>query len=113
MEIKIGNKLIQLRKRNKFTQNEIADKLGIARSTYSNYERNYNEPDLTVLAKLSSIYDVTIDYLLDMERNITVLKDDERILLSKFNQLNDNDKNDIVDYIDYKKDKNNINSNLA
>lgn len=111
--MKIGKKLLALRKLNNFTQDEVASKLNIARSTYANYERNHSQPDLKTLVELSFILNVTTDDLLDIDRDVKLLSKTEKDLLIKFNSLENAQKDDIMDYIDYKKDKNNINSNLA
>lgn len=59
------NRLIQLRKENKVTQEDIAKILGISRQAYSNYELGNREPDIDVLKKIAEYYDVSIDYLLE------------------------------------------------
>lgn len=51
------------RKSHKYTQQEIADKLGITQSTYAYYETGRNEPDLETLKKLADIFETSIDYL--------------------------------------------------
>lgn len=61
----LGNKLIGLRKENKMTQEEIADKLGVTRQTVSNWELNQTKPDLDQLKEISRIYKISIDELVD------------------------------------------------
>lgn len=56
--------LKSLRKKKKLTQEEAAKKLGIARTTYSGYERGTSEPDIEGLINISVLFDVDIDYLL-------------------------------------------------
>lgn len=51
------------------TQKEIADYLGVDRSTYAKYESGDSEPTLDTLKKLAKYFDVTTDYLLDRENN--------------------------------------------
>ena len=50
-------------------QQDIAKELGIAKSTYSQYETNTRQPPLEVLAYLSDKYKVSIDYLVGFCNN--------------------------------------------
>jgi transcriptional regulator with XRE-family HTH domain len=52
------------RKKRKLTQEEMADRLGIARSTYSGYETGKTEPDFDTLEKIANYLEVSYDYLL-------------------------------------------------
>lgn len=57
-------RLKNLRTEKKLTQSEVAQKLGIATSTYSNYEQGTRFPDKQTLINLANFYKVSIDYLL-------------------------------------------------
>jgi transcriptional regulator with XRE-family HTH domain len=57
-------RLRERRKLSNLTQTEVATKLGIPRSTYSGYEKGLREAGYGVLVNLSSLFDVSIDYLL-------------------------------------------------
>jgi len=56
--------LVELRKLNKLTQQNVADYLGIKQPSYIRYERGEAEPSLTNLCKLADLFDVSVDYLL-------------------------------------------------
>ncbi|MCU9590318.1 helix-turn-helix domain-containing protein [Bacillus velezensis] len=56
--------LKQARKERKFTQQYMADKLGITRPAYTAYELGSREPDHKTLIAISNILDVSTDYLL-------------------------------------------------
>ena len=45
-------------------QKVIAKALGIAPSTYSQYETGKREPDYSTLSKIADYFDVSVDYLL-------------------------------------------------
>lgn len=60
----LHQKLKELRKYKKLTQEDAAKRLGIARTTYSGYERGTSEPDLDGLKNISKLYDVSVEYLL-------------------------------------------------
>lgn len=53
-----------LRKRKKWTQMDVAQKIGVDRSTYTKYETGQSEPNFDILSKLSDLFDVSIDFLL-------------------------------------------------
>lgn len=67
----IMNRLKELRlSRKKLYQKDIADYLGIAISTYSNWENNKYEIDNENLFKLAAYYNVSIDYILGGDSKI-------------------------------------------
>lgn len=59
-----SERLRKLRAIAKMTQQEVADHLGIQRSTYAYYETGAIEPSLTVLQQLATEFRVTVGYLL-------------------------------------------------
>lgn len=65
----LSDKLREIRKEHKLTQQNIADVLGIDRTTYTVYELGTTTPSPSTLVKLSQIYNVTVGYLLDVEDN--------------------------------------------
>lgn len=56
--------LRELRNRHNLSQQKLADKLGISRSTVAMWENGSSQPDNDTLVKLSDIFSVTTDYLL-------------------------------------------------
>lgn len=58
-----GEILRNFRTENNYTQQKIADYLGIERSTYAKYELN-RKPDLDIIVQLALLYEVTVDELL-------------------------------------------------
>lgn len=59
-----SEKLIYLRKRNGLSQKDLADKLGISRSTIGMYETGEREPSFEMLNAIAEIFDVSEDSLL-------------------------------------------------
>lgn len=59
---KIGSKLQSLRKARRFSQQFVADQVGMKRSTISNYEIDRRLPSLTDLKRLADFYGVGLDY---------------------------------------------------
>lgn len=62
--MKFNVRLKQLRQKNKLTQGELADILGLKPTAISNYESERNEPSFDKLIFLSKYFDVSCDYLL-------------------------------------------------
>ena len=62
MSQEIGKKLKHLRQSKKLTQQEIADKANITRSTISNYEIGRRTPHHNDLLKLAKIFGVGLEY---------------------------------------------------
>lgn len=63
----LADKIMNLRKRNGWSQEELAEKLGVSRQSISKYEGAQSVPDLDKLLKLSEIFGVSTDYLLKDE----------------------------------------------
>lgn len=67
--LRIQSNLFRLRKESKFTQEEIAKKIGCTAKTYANYERNpdderYQKPYIDHLISLADMFNVSTDYIL-------------------------------------------------
>ncbi len=70
MNIEIANRLQKLRKENGYSQEELADKLGISRQAVSKWERAESSPDTDNLIILARLYNMSLDELLyDNETN--------------------------------------------
>ena len=59
------------------TQQEVADKLGIERSSYARYEGSSREPDMGTINRLAAILNVSTDYLLGVTNNPTPVTEDD------------------------------------
>ena len=59
-----GAKLKNCRKDMSLSQKELGQKIGVAESTISLYESNKRFPDAETLQKISSLFNVSLDYLL-------------------------------------------------
>lgn len=82
--MKLHEKLQYLRKQNGYSQEQLADKLGIARQTISKWENGQAVPELNGLILLSRLYGVTIDRM--------VIEDDEcNIALCSSQNINVNE----------------------
>lgn len=59
-----GERLKELRSKNKWSQDQLSELSGFSHQVISNYERDYRQPDFEGLITLSTLFNVTIDYLL-------------------------------------------------
>lgn len=60
----IGKKIKELRNKNKFTQTELAQKVGVTKSTIAAYENDSRLPSYDVLIKIAEIFRISLDSLL-------------------------------------------------
>ena len=61
--MEFGKKIMELRKKNGLSQEELADKVGVARQTISKWELGDTSPDLKQAKELSKIFNVSLDEL--------------------------------------------------
>lgn len=74
-----AERLKQLRKENHFTQQQIADKIGVNQGSYANWENGKREPELSTVVELAGMFNCTIDYLLGT-KDVNILEFDENDL---------------------------------
>lgn len=84
---KFHEKLKVLRKKQGLTQKDIADLVHVNRVTYTNWEQGMREPNFEKLSMLACIFDVSIDYLLSENLEISKesylkLKEEKKNLFS-------------------------------
>lgn len=82
--MQIGRNLRTLRANRGYTQEKIADLLGISQTTYSKLENNEGKPDLNLIEKIASVYDVDV---------FEILKEDG---LSFYNRENKGGQNGLI-----------------
>lgn len=75
------NKLKELRKGKRLTQQEMANILGITQNSYSYWENGKVKIDNFSLKKLSDFFNVSIDYILGMEETKPQIYDAETLEL--------------------------------
>ena len=72
----IGNRIKELRIKNKVTQEELANALHISTQAVSKWE-NGGSPDLELVPEIAAYFNVTTDYLFDLKQNEIVDIDDK------------------------------------
>lgn len=62
--IVIGERIKELRKKSRYTQTELANLLGVTKSTIAAYENDSRLPSYDVLVKMAGVFKISIDSLL-------------------------------------------------
>ncbi len=82
VDFNFGNRLKELRTKAGLTQQKLGELLGVSKSVVSYYELQERTPSPEVLVKLASIFHVSADYLLGIDKtesiDVTGLTDKER-----------------------------------
>ena len=65
MKSMISKNLLILRKKNGFSQEEVASRIGVSRQTLAKWENGESVPDVLFSNKLAEIYDVSLDDLVN------------------------------------------------
>ena len=66
---KVGAYIMILRKARKYTQQKLADKLGVSHQAVSNWERGESMPDIAILPGLAAALGTTTDNILSADRD--------------------------------------------
>ena len=81
-----SNILKHLRRKNDMTQEDLAEVLGLTPQAVSRWENGAAFPDSTVIRKLAYLFDVTTDYLLEVDP-AGVEREVDRVILQSFHDM--------------------------
>lgn len=70
----LGKKIAELRKNNNLSQEELAEKVGVARQTISKWEIGDTTPDINQVKIISKIFNISIDELVDNDINNVIVE---------------------------------------
>lgn len=96
-----SNNLGMLRKKNGFTQQQVADYLSINRSTYTKYETGVSEPSIITIRKLAELFSVDANTLIEDIQDPHLAEEssyhfnltkNERDIIAYYRKLDDNEK---------------------
>ena len=71
----LGNNLFKARKKKGLSQEEVAEKLGVSRQTVSKWETDETVPDILQSKKLSTLYGLSLDELIEFDIGIKEIED--------------------------------------
>ena len=63
--MKFGDKLVELRKKNGLSQEELAEKLGVSRQSVSKWESNNTYPETDKIIQIANLFDCSMDDLIN------------------------------------------------
>lgn len=76
----LGNSLFNARKKSGLSQEEVAEKLGVSRQTISKWELDETLPDIRQAKRLSSLYHLSLDELIDYDMEVEEIEEIERVI---------------------------------
>lgn len=84
----IGERIKEIREKNSMTQSALSKKLGISRSAVNAWEMGISIPSAQYLIELSKLFNVSIDYLLELNTremvDISFLDEEEKRMIYSF-----------------------------
>ena len=86
--MKIGSIIKEKRTKLGLTQDDLAKKLQVSRSTISNWEINRNYPDIKLIVNISNILEIPLKELLQEESNIVNRLSEDTIIRKKISKRN-------------------------
>lgn len=81
MNYVLQERLRELRSIHKLSQTEVASRLGISTSAYGYYEQGKNTPSPETLIALSSMFNVSVDYLIGNSNVMNYKEEPEEIVV--------------------------------
>ena len=85
MALSFGEKIKSARKLKKLTQRQLADKIGAAHNSISDWENDKNKPDPDTIELLCGVLDITPNYLLASSSED--FSPDEKLIIKKYRTL--------------------------
>lgn len=71
----LGSSMYDARKKSGFSQEEVAERLGVSRQTISKWELDETLPDIRQAKKLSALYKLTLDELVDFDLEVQEIRE--------------------------------------
>lgn len=72
--MKISDKIVRLRRRYGWSQEELANRIGVSRQAVFKWESGVNMPDLEKIKKMVKLFNVSYDFLLNEDIEFEDLK---------------------------------------
>lgn len=92
-----NDRLKEARLNKKMTQEQVAEKIGVAKSTFTGYEKGNSEPNMNTISRIMNTLDVDANFLYQDEMDelggsLMQLKYDEMKHIKKYRDLDDHGK---------------------
>lgn len=92
----LADKIIELRKKSGYSQEELAEKMGVSRQSVSKWEGALSIPDLDKILLMSEIFGVSTDYLLKDELGEELPLPKEEVSESPFRKVSMEEANEFI-----------------
>ena len=109
----IGNVIKKYRKELGYTQEEMANRLGVTTPAVNKWENGNSNPDIELLAPIARLLHISLDILLSFHENLTDLEIEELIhkmekkqLLNNVDTLGDFQKSQLYKHMKFRKVEN-------
>lgn len=83
----IGQKIKELRKRNKLTQKELSEKIDVKQPHLNRWENGARNPSIDTLKKIAKIFDISLDLLVFEDSDIIKINGKDKTPLSQLKQF--------------------------
>ena len=93
---KIGSFLRELRKEQRITQEDLAEKLNVSSRTISHWETGSNMPDISLLIEIADFFDVSIPEIINGERKSEKMDEEVKEVAEKLSDYADAEKVNII-----------------
>lgn len=93
---KIGSFLRELRKEQRITQEDLAEKLNVSSRTISRWETGSNMPDISLLIEIADFFDVGIPEIINGERKSEKMDEEVKEVAEKLSDYADAEKVNII-----------------
>ena len=100
--MELGEKIKELRLKRRWTQEELANELGVSAQTVSKWENQIIMPDITLLPVLSELFGITIDELFNLSVEQKLKRIENKFEIT--DELTDNEFQDTLDYLKIQKE---------
>lgn len=107
--MRLGKKIRELRKKSNFSQEEFAEKLGVARQTISKWENKQTTPDVIQAQKIARLFNISLDELVGNEIKpkedviIKIIKEEQEMptyrITTRPNLLKEEQKDNVARFI--------------
>ena len=63
-ELNLGKNIVYYRRKNGLTQDQLAEYIGVSKSSVSKWENNFTFPDIILLPQLAALFNISVDELM-------------------------------------------------
>ena len=98
--IQVGSRIKEYRKMKGITQKEMAERLQLNVSTYSNYENNHREPNMDTIKEISKILNIPVWKIIGAESGINIVENEDGSTSIKASVTRHSERNELTEYLD-------------